>query len=73
MKPPNRDPSHTTLEPSSPLRVSKMVIYVNSNLQKLHNVKVKMTHHLTVNSMKVFNWAFPMQVEHFTRPCPLHT
>ena len=44
-----------------------MVIYVNSNLQKLHNVKVKMTHHLTVNSMKVFNWAFPMQVEHFTR------
>ena len=32
-----------------------------------------MTHHLTVSSMKVFNWAFPIQVQHFTRPCPLHT
>ena len=72
-QPPNHDPSRATLEPGSPFRVGKIVIYVNSYLHKLHNVKTKMTHHFTVNSMKVFNWAFPMQVQHFTRPCPLHT
>ena len=30
--PPNRGPTRATLEPSSPLRAGKIMIYVNSNL-----------------------------------------
>ena len=34
---PNRDPSGASLEPSSPFRAGKIIIYVNSNLHKLDN------------------------------------
>ena len=36
IKPPNRDPSRATIEPSPPFRTGKIIIYVNSNLHKLY-------------------------------------
>lgn len=35
-KPPNRGPKRATLKPSSSLRTGKIIIYVDSNLHKLH-------------------------------------
>ena len=36
IKPPSRDPSRATLEPSPPFRTGKIIIYVSSNLHKLY-------------------------------------
>ena len=51
----------TTLEPSSPFRAGKIIIYVNSNLQKLHILPPlhNRTHKTTLGGMGAsVSWAY---------------